>query len=167
MGNKISSFFLYFKNVGDVMALTNDQLKLLDSCPAFAGLKDWIIAVDNSVNPTVTPNDEQTELETPTENDDLEDGEAGVIHVTVTEDELHGYFPLDQATVTVTSGGETYTGTTGSDGKCTISNVPAGECVIVTTAQLHCSSEDNFTVVKGENTFTVALEKDEPQETTN
>ena len=38
------------------MALTNDQLRLLDSCPALAGLKDWIIAVDNSVNPTtVTP----------------------------------------------------------------------------------------------------------------
>jgi len=39
------------------MALTNDQLRLLDSCPALSGLKDWIIAVDNSVNPTtVTPN---------------------------------------------------------------------------------------------------------------
>ena len=38
------------------MALTNEQLRLLDSCPALAGLKDWIIAVDNSVNPTtVTP----------------------------------------------------------------------------------------------------------------
>lgn len=39
------------------MVLTNDQLRLIDSCPALSGLKDWIIAVDNSVNPTtVTPN---------------------------------------------------------------------------------------------------------------
>ena len=38
------------------MALTNEQLRLIDSCPVLVGLKDWIIAVDNSVNPTtVTP----------------------------------------------------------------------------------------------------------------
>lgn len=36
------------------MTLTNDQLRLIDSCPALAGLKDWIIAVDSSVNSTTT-----------------------------------------------------------------------------------------------------------------
>lgn len=46
------------------MALTKEQLQLLDSCPVFAGLKDWIIAIDNSVNPTpVTPQDDDGEEE--------------------------------------------------------------------------------------------------------
>lgn len=63
------------------MALTNEQLILLDSCPALAGLKDWIIAVDSSVNPTtVTPSTddnpqepvENNPEETPDENDPQE-----------------------------------------------------------------------------------------------
>lgn len=28
------------------MALTNEQLKLLDSCPALVAFKDWFIEVD-------------------------------------------------------------------------------------------------------------------------
>jgi hypothetical protein len=48
------------------MALTNDQLRLLDSCPALAGFKDWFIAVDELLS-----NDE-TVTEEPAETDDTE-----------------------------------------------------------------------------------------------
>ncbi|WP_458454178.1 hypothetical protein [Methanobrevibacter sp.] len=61
------------------MALTNDQLRLLDSCPVLSGLKDWIIAVDNSVNPTtVTPstNDDSQESTGNNSNDAPNDDET-------------------------------------------------------------------------------------------
>lgn len=33
------------------MALTKEQLALLDSCPILRGLKDWFVAVDNENEP--------------------------------------------------------------------------------------------------------------------
>ncbi len=33
------------------MALTNEQLRLLDSCPVLSAFKDWFIAVDNENEP--------------------------------------------------------------------------------------------------------------------
>ena len=46
------------------MALTNDQLKLLESCPALVAFKDWFVEVDALLDDT------ETETET---NDDTED----------------------------------------------------------------------------------------------
>ena len=44
------------------MALTKEQLRLLDSCPVLAGLKSWIIAMDNAIDPTpVTPQEDDEE----------------------------------------------------------------------------------------------------------
>ena len=44
------------------MALTNDQLKLLESCPALVAFKDWFVAVDALLD--------DTETETEPTNDD-------------------------------------------------------------------------------------------------
>lgn len=51
------------------MSLTEEQLRLLDSCPALKGLKDWFIGVDTAVNPS---NDESTDTTTNTDNSNTE-----------------------------------------------------------------------------------------------
>lgn len=51
------------------MALTNDQLKLLESCPALVAFKDWFVEVDALLSDTETtePTTETTEPTEPTE----------------------------------------------------------------------------------------------------
>ena len=51
------------------MALTNDQLKLLESCPALVAFKDWFVEVDALLDDTETtePTTETTEPTEPTE----------------------------------------------------------------------------------------------------
>lgn len=58
------------------MALTNDQLKLLESCPALVAFKDWFVEVDALLDDTETtePTTETTEPTEPTE--PTEDPEA-------------------------------------------------------------------------------------------
>ena len=54
------------------MVLTNDQLKLLESCPALVAFKDWFVEVDALLDDTET-----TEPTKPTEPTEPTDGTGG------------------------------------------------------------------------------------------
>ena len=58
------------------MALTNDQLKLLESCPALVAFKDWFVEVDALLDGTETtePTEPTTETTEPTEPTDGTEG---------------------------------------------------------------------------------------------
>lgn len=83
------------------------------------------------------------------------------ISVTVLDSEDE---PISGASVTVSDGTNEYTGNTGKLGGCTVRNVPLGEYVIETVKEGYVTSEDDFTVVDGENIFTVKLDLDEGPE---
>ena len=58
------------------MALTNDQLKLLESCPALVAFKDWFVEVDALLDDTETETTEPTEPTEPTDGTERADTEG-------------------------------------------------------------------------------------------
>lgn len=69
--------------------------------------------------------------------------------------------PINGASVTVSNGEEEYTGNTGSAGGCNIRNVPLGDYNVTTIKTDYIISEDDITVVAGENTLEIILEKEQ------
>lgn len=93
------------------MALTKKQIALIDSCPVLKGIKEELVeALGGEAESSSSSNDSGNET-TPT---------TRTISVTVTD----GTDPVNGATVTLTKSSETIaTGTTGSAGGCSLSNV--------------------------------------------
>lgn len=87
----------------------------------------------------------------------IEDEEETVadISVHVTDSENNG---LSGATVTVQDTNGEFTCTTGSAGGCTIKDIPVGEYTLETVKEGYLTSEDEFTVIDGENLFEVSLD---------
>lgn len=116
----------------------------------FNFLLNHIDEVSSSSNPDDSGNQNQ---ETPK----TEDPEVTTSNISVTvldrEDK-----PINGATVTVSKDSKEYTGNTGTAGGCTIRNVPLGDYVIETVKEGYVTSEDDFTVVAGENIFVVNLD---------
>lgn len=69
--------------------------------------------------------------------------------------------PINGASVTVSNGEKEYTGNTGSAGGCNIRNVPLGDYSVTTIKTDYIISEDDITVVAGENTLEIILEKEQ------
>ena len=79
------------------------------------------------------------------------------ISVTVLDNENN---PISGASVTEKKKKKEYTGNTGSAGGCNIRNVPLGDYSVTTIKDEYIISEDDITVVAGENTLEIILEKE-------
>lgn len=75
--------------------------------------------------------------------------------------------PISGATVTVSNGTEEYTGNTGRAGGCTVRNVPLGDYTVTTIKEDYIISEDDITVVEGENNLEIVLEQEKATGETN
>lgn len=119
-----------------MMVLTKEQLQLIDSCPPLSALKEWIIAVDESI----TPEDE----------DDLEP-EPTSYDVTITVDD--GSDGISGASVVI---GET-TKTTGDTGECTFNDLTEGEKSVTITKEGFIEKTETIDVDSNHTSFTISL----------
>ena len=67
------------------------------------------------------------------------------------------YTGLPQAAVTIVKSGQTYTGTTGSNGKATFPNLPAGQCNITVVKQGYQNGTKVFNMSTYNNNTNVAM----------
>jgi hypothetical protein len=67
------------------------------------------------------------------------------------------YTPVSQASVTIVKSGQTYTGTTGSNGKATFPNLPSGTCNITVTRPGYQTATKVFTMSSYNNNTNVAM----------
>lgn len=129
--------------IGDYFACVDDEGYVFDE----TANPIKVVEGENSISLIAYPEVEEPEVVVTSD-----------ISVTVLDSEDE---PINGASVTVSDGTNEYTGNTGKLGGCTVRNVPLGEYVIETVKEGYVTSEDDFTVVDGENIFTVKLDLDE------
>ncbi len=88
---------------------------------------------------------------------DVEVNNASV-HVSVTDSRNKA---IKGASVKLSKDGDVYTGTTGTDGKCIIDDVPLGHYDIVTSKDEYIDDEDDLTLVAGVNNVEITLSYEE------
>lgn len=121
------------------MALTKKQLAMIDSCPVLKGMKSELIEVLG--------------VEESSSSDNLEKRN---ITVSVTDGEA----PVNGASVSLLKNDETIvSGTTGSAGGCTLSNVPLDNYAVHVTATGYDDYESTISVTSETSSLTVTMVK--------
>lgn len=121
------------------MALTKKQLAMIDSCPVLKGMKSELIEVLG--------------VEESSSSDNLEKRN---ITVSVTD----GESPVNGASVSLLKNDETIvSGTTGSAGGCTLSNVPLDNYAVLVTATGYDDYESTISVTSETSSLTVTMVK--------
>lgn len=131
------------------MALTKKQLAMIDSCPVLKGMKSELIEVLGVEESSSS----DTGSDSSTSSDNLEKRN---ITVSVTD----GESPVNGASVSLLKNDETIvSGTTGSAGGCTLSNVPLDNYAVLVTATGYDDYESTISVTSETSSLTVTMVK--------
>lgn len=105
------------------------------------------------LTPAPSSNSEDPSVENPNTPEEPQESVKINISATVTD----GENPISSATVTLTNDNKTITGTTGSAGGCTLSNVELGTYTVTASASGYTEYTDSLTVTNETTTLAITM----------